>query len=125
MILDEVHLAPAQTFRKVTTEFRARCKLGLTATMVREVKIFFSALHPDSVCYNCYFSKDNLISELPHLVGPKLYEVDLLSLKNDNCVADVHCFVITCPLTAQFKERYDEALSGEVNIPPTRNYYLV
>jgi len=37
MILDEVHLAPAQTFRKVTTEFRARCKLGLTATMVREV----------------------------------------------------------------------------------------
>jgi len=38
MILDEVHLAPAQTFRKVTTEFRARCKLGLTATMVREVR---------------------------------------------------------------------------------------
>lgn len=60
MILDEVHLAPAATFRTVTTEFRAHCKLGLTATMIRE---------------------DGLIEELPRLVGPRLYEVDLLCLK--------------------------------------------
>ncbi len=38
MILDEVHLAPATTFKRVTTEFRAHVKLGLTATMVREVR---------------------------------------------------------------------------------------
>jgi superfamily II DNA or RNA helicase len=44
MILDEVHLAPATTFKRVTTEFRAHVKLGLTATMVREVR--FSALPP-------------------------------------------------------------------------------
>lgn len=34
----QVHLAPATTFKRVTTEFRAHVKLGLTATMVREVR---------------------------------------------------------------------------------------
>lgn len=58
--------------------------------------------------------QDNLIAELPYLVGPRLYEVDLLSIKNDNCVADVHCFVITCPMTPQFQEDYEAAESAEV-----------
>ena len=52
MILDEVHVAPAKIFRqKVMTLANAHCKLGLTATMVRE---------------------DDKISDLKFLVGPKV-----------------------------------------------------
>ena len=37
VILDEVHVAPADTFLTcMTTRTRSRCKLGLTATLVRE-----------------------------------------------------------------------------------------
>ena len=36
IILDEVHVAPAKTFRKCVSVTHSRCKLGLTATLVRE-----------------------------------------------------------------------------------------
>ena len=36
LLLDEVHTIPAKQFRRVLTEVRAHCKLGLTATLVRE-----------------------------------------------------------------------------------------
>ena len=36
MILDEVHVAPADMFQKVLQIVNAHCKLGLTATLVRE-----------------------------------------------------------------------------------------
>eukprot|EP00607_Mallomonas_marina_P002797 CAMPEP_0182425488 /NCGR_PEP_ID=MMETSP1167-20130531/11933_1 /TAXON_ID=2988 /ORGANISM="Mallomonas Sp, Strain CCMP3275" /LENGTH=115 /DNA_ID=CAMNT_0024606259 /DNA_START=73 /DNA_END=417 /DNA_ORIENTATION=+ len=36
MILDEVHVTPANKFRKVLSVINAHCKLGLTATLVRE-----------------------------------------------------------------------------------------
>ena len=36
MVLDEVHTIPARMFRRVLTIVRAHCKLGLTATLVRE-----------------------------------------------------------------------------------------
>jgi len=42
VVLHQVHLAPATTFKRVTTEFRAHIKLGLTATMVREVRTIVS-----------------------------------------------------------------------------------
>ena len=35
-ILAEVHTIPARMFRKVLTAVKAHCKLGLTATLVRE-----------------------------------------------------------------------------------------
>eukprot|EP01087_Luapelamoeba_hula_P020394 TRINITY_DN6954_c0_g1_i2.p1 TRINITY_DN6954_c0_g1~~TRINITY_DN6954_c0_g1_i2.p1 ORF type:complete len:1357 (-),score=242.12 TRINITY_DN6954_c0_g1_i2:570-4553(-) len=92
MILDEVHLAPAQTFRRVTTEFRAHCKLGLTATMIRE---------------------DGLIDQLPQLVGPRLYEVDLLGLKAEQAVAIVHCRHVLCPFPPMFKRLFGVAESPE------------
>lgn len=59
MILDEVHLAPARVFRKVMNMVNAHCKLGLTATLVRE---------------------DNLITDLNFLIGPKLYEANWMDL---------------------------------------------
>ena len=36
MLLDEVHVVPAAMFRKVVSITKAHCKLGLTATLVRE-----------------------------------------------------------------------------------------
>ena len=36
LILDEVQVVPAEMFRKVLTTCKAHCKLGLTATLVRE-----------------------------------------------------------------------------------------
>ncbi|EQB61078.1 dna repair helicase rad25 [Vairimorpha apis BRL 01] len=36
LLLDEVHVVPAQMFRKVVSLVTHHCKLGLTATLVRE-----------------------------------------------------------------------------------------
>lgn len=36
LLLDEVHVVPANTFRQVLTKVKAHTKLGLTATLVRE-----------------------------------------------------------------------------------------
>jgi DNA excision repair protein ERCC-3 len=48
-------------FQKVLTLINAHCKLGLTATLVRE---------------------DNKIKDLSFLVGPKLYEANWIDLTN-------------------------------------------
>ena len=49
----------------------SRCKLGLTATLVRE---------------------DELIDDLFFLIGPKLYEANWLDLQNAGYIATVQCF---------------------------------
>ena len=59
MLLDEVQVAPAQNFSRITEIVKAHCKLGLTATLVRE---------------------DGKISELNFLIGPKLYEANWIDL---------------------------------------------
>ncbi len=92
MILDEVHLAPADIFRKVTTEFRSHVKLGLTATMVRE---------------------DNLVEDLPYLVGPTIHELDTLDLRMRRYIVPVYCHEINVPLTPQFQDAYHQALSAQ------------
>lgn len=52
-------MVPAKMFRKVLSVCNAHCKLGLTATLVRE---------------------DDLISDLNFLIGPKLYEANWMDL---------------------------------------------
>ena len=59
LIMDEVHVVPAAMFRRVIGIVKAHCKLGLTATLVRE---------------------DSLIADLNFLIGPKLYEANWLDL---------------------------------------------
>lgn len=59
VILDEVHVVPANTFRRVISTVKSHCKLGLTATLVRE---------------------DDMIEHLLYLIGPKLYEANWLDL---------------------------------------------
>lgn len=60
LILDEVHVLPAQVYRSVGAllknecQLKAMCKIGMTGTMMRE---------------------DGLINDLEELVGPNLYRV--------------------------------------------------
>eukprot|EP01126_Amoeba_proteus_P042285 TRINITY_DN4592_c0_g1_i4.p1 TRINITY_DN4592_c0_g1~~TRINITY_DN4592_c0_g1_i4.p1 ORF type:complete len:976 (+),score=215.75 TRINITY_DN4592_c0_g1_i4:1181-4108(+) len=85
MILDEVHLAPATIFRKVTNKMRCHIKLGLTATMVRE---------------------DDLIPQVPFLVGPKLFDLDIFIPRMYGHIAPVECTEIHVPLTEVFKRAF-------------------
>jgi DNA excision repair protein ERCC-3 len=85
IIMDEVHVAPASKFRKVIGIVKAHCKLGLTATLVRE---------------------DERVNDLNFLIGPKLYEADWLSLQRQGYIAKVQCAEVWCPMTKEFF-RYD------------------
>ena len=49
---------------------QAHCKLGLTATLVRE---------------------DDRIQDLNFLIGPKLYEANWMELQNNGYIARVQC----------------------------------
>ena len=69
LILDEVQMVPANTFRKVTSEIRSHCKLGLTATLVKE--------------------DTQAIVDLNFLVGPKLYESNWQDLTQQGYLANV------------------------------------
>ncbi|GAA39781.2 TFIIH basal transcription factor complex helicase XPB subunit [Clonorchis sinensis] len=85
MILDEVHTIPAKMFRRVLTIVQAHCKLGLTATLVRE---------------------DDKITDLNFLIGPKLYEANWLELQQRGFIARVQCAEVWCPVTPEFYREY-------------------
>ena len=85
MILDEVHTIPAKQFRRVLTVVQSHCKLGLTATLVRE---------------------DDKIADLNFLIGPKLYEANWMELQNGGYIAKVQCAEVWCPMTAEFYREY-------------------
>ena len=71
LLLDEVHQVPADRFLTCTTEkTRSRCKLGLTATLVRE---------------------DGKIDVLNAQIGPKLFEANWLDLQQRGYIATVSC----------------------------------
>ena len=57
---------------------KSHCKLGLTATLVRE---------------------DDRISDLNFLIGPKLYEANWLDLTNAGHIANVQCAEVWCEMT--------------------------
>lgn len=69
----EVHTIPAKMFRRVLTIVQSHCKLGLTATLLRE---------------------DDKIADLNFLIGPKLYEANWLELQNKGFIGKNHrwCF---------------------------------
>ncbi|RDL40925.1 p-loop containing nucleoside triphosphate hydrolase [Venustampulla echinocandica] len=85
MILDEVHVAPAAMFRKVTSTIKTHSKLGLTATLLRE---------------------DDKISDLNFLIGPKLYEANWMELAEQGHIARVQCAEVWCPMTTEFYSEY-------------------
>lgn len=69
-LVAEVQFVPAKIFRRVMSSVRAHCKLGLTATLVRE---------------------DDKIEDLNFLIGPKLYEANWLELSRAGFIAKVQC----------------------------------
>ena len=66
--VSKVHMAPARCFRTVMDLCKAQCKLGLTATLVRE---------------------DDKIEDLAYLIGPKLHEANWTDLANRGFLARV------------------------------------
>ncbi|KAI7866418.1 P-loop containing nucleoside triphosphate hydrolase protein [Spinellus fusiger] len=85
LLLDEVHVVPANMFRTVVTTIAAHAKLGLTATLVRE---------------------DEKIDDLNFLIGPKLYEANWLDLATRGHIANVQCAEVWCPMTPEFYKEY-------------------
>ena len=85
MVLDEVHVVPAEMFRRVTERIKTHSKLGLTATLLRE---------------------DDKIKDLNFLIGPKLYEANWLQLSEEGHIARVECAEVWCPMTVEFYSEY-------------------
>ncbi|PWA48409.1 DNA repair helicase [Artemisia annua] len=85
LLMDEVHVVPASTFREVISVAKSHCKLGLTATLVRE---------------------DEKITDLNFLIGPKLYEASWLDLARGGYIANVLCAEVQCPMTEEFYAEY-------------------
>nr|TKW16173.1 hypothetical protein SEVIR_5G281732v2 [Setaria viridis] len=85
LLMDEVHVVPAHMFRKVISITKSHCKLGLTATLVRE---------------------DERITDLNFLIGPKLYEAKWLDLVKGGFIANVQCAEVWCPMTKEFFAEY-------------------
>lgn len=101
LILDEVHVAPAKQFRTVLRYVNAHCKMGLTATLVRE---------------------DDLIADLNFLIGPKLYEANWMDLTQQGFLANVQCCEVWCPMTAEF---YREYLRPDLTLRLTKLMYIL
>lgn len=85
MLLDEVHVVPAQIFRKVIGRIKAHSKLGLTATLLRE---------------------DDKIGDLNFLIGPKLYEANWMELSQQGHIARVQCAEVWCSMPTEFYDEY-------------------
>ncbi|KAI0023198.1 DNA repair helicase rad25 [Xylariomycetidae sp. FL0641] len=85
MLLDEVHVVPANIFRKVSHSIKSHAKLGLTATLLRE---------------------DDKIQDLNFLIGPKLYEANWMELSEQGHIAKVQCAEVWCPMTTEFYDEY-------------------
>ncbi|KAF5969089.1 DNA excision repair ERCC-3 [Fusarium coicis] len=85
MLLDEVHVVPANMFRRVISSIKTHSKLGLTATLLRE---------------------DDKIDHLNFLIGPKLYEANWMELSQQGHIAKVQCAEVWCSMPTAFYEQY-------------------
>lgn len=93
MIIDEVHIAPAHTFRRIISIVKAHSKLGLTATLLRE---------------------DDKIDDLNFLIGPKLFEANWMELSQLGHIAKVQCAEVWCTMPPDFFQEYHRAKKDEV-----------
>lgn len=87
LLMDEAHVVPASEYSRAVGSIKARSKLGLTATMVRE---------------------DDRIADLNLLIGPKLYEANWMDLTSQGYLANVKCIEAWCPMTKPFMEAYEK-----------------
>ena len=85
LLLDEVHTSAAKGFRDVYPTIDARCRVGLTATLVRE---------------------DGRVADLSYLTGPVLFQESWQRLVQAGVLAPVRCFEVRCPMTPVFYDAY-------------------
>ncbi|KAL7709434.1 helicase [Lotmaria passim] len=98
LILDEVHVMPAEGFRESLSFIDAKGVVGLTATYVRE---------------------DQKILDLFHLVGPKLFDISMETLASQGYLARVHCVEVHTPMTKEFGLEYmDRSSKAKVGKAP-------
>ena len=76
-------------FQEVINKIKSHCKLGLTATLVRE---------------------DDRIRDLNFMIGPKLYEANWQDLTDRGYLSKVQCIEVQCEMTPDF---YTEYLKGQ------------
>lgn len=86
IILDEVHCVPANNFAKAILKIRAKVRLGLTATMLRE---------------------DDRIGDLENLVGPTLYHAKWKELADRGYIAKVICTQVESEMSPNVKQAHD------------------
>ena len=84
IIYDEVHLLPAPVFR-VTAQIQVRCRLGLTATLVRE---------------------DGREADVFSLIGPKKYDVPWRELESRGWIAEATCTEVRVALPEPLRMEY-------------------
>ena len=92
LVLDEVHVVPAQIFRTALKYVHCHSKLGLTATLVRE---------------------DDKISDINFLIGPKLYEANWMNLTENGYLAKVLCSEVRCKMARMVHATYLEASTNQ------------
>eukprot|EP00955_Chlamydomonas_euryale_P052963 355337-Chlamydomonas_euryale.AAC.1 len=118
LLMDEVHVVPAQMFRKVISITHSHCKLGLTATLgggalasvllerervgVRWLVCYHTPLPSDCPNDGAQVREDERIGDLNFLIGPKLYEANWLDLTRAGHIANVQCAEVWCPMTKEF-----------------------
>ncbi|EAN80572.1 DNA repair helicase and transcription factor protein, putative [Trypanosoma brucei brucei TREU927] len=95
LIMDEVHMMPADAYKDSLGFINAKGVVGLTATYVRE---------------------DSKIRDLFHLVGPKLFDISWERLASSGYLAHVTCIEVLTPLARRFSLEYLER-SSELTSP--------
>ncbi|GAB5591629.1 hypothetical protein Unana1_06529 [Umbelopsis nana] len=93
-ILDEVHCVPANHFSKAVKKIRAKVKIGLTATLLRE---------------------DEKIGDLDDIIGPILYEAKWKELADKGYIAKVMCTQIEIGMTPVFADAYAKITAGHTH----------
>ncbi|CEP14800.1 hypothetical protein [Parasitella parasitica] len=86
IILDEVHCVPANNFAKAIAKIKAKVRLGLTATMLRE---------------------DEKIGDLETLVGPTLYHAKWKELADKGYIAKVICTQVESDMNPYIQSAHD------------------
>lgn len=86
IILDEVHCVPANNFAKAIAKIKAKVRLGLTATMLRE---------------------DEKIGDLETLVGPTLYHAKWKELADKGYIAKVICTQVESDMNPYIQRAHD------------------
>lgn len=97
IIFDEAHSVVANTFQIIVKNIMANCKIGLSATFVRE---------------------DHRVNFLDFLIGPKLYSGNWIELIEKGYLAKITCYQINVIMSKEFQTFYmneNNILDGKVD----------